>query len=338
MNTFLKYTICLCHFLPILFWLALCAENCPAEESYAVLNIESDKVSEKDLSSLTDFLTTEVKNSAPAGVRIYSWNDIQAMLSQAAKKQVLGCDDDRCLASLGGELGVTYLVTGSMGGVGNRYILNLKLIDIDKAQTINRVSKSVSGDMGAFVDEMPTLVRQLLASAVRIQPQSVSNQGETKQFDPDKPSFSKRFHIESGLALSGFGIGFDAGLGYWRSEKVSLGLKFIYTGATTSYTTFTSANIFASVAENYQLLGVGAYWEYSIQGAKYYSFSPQISLGVWEGSIDSYNGHGSNDFFFVAPGLKQYIGSQRMGLSISACALIGQGYYMAYGLGFYLNL
>jgi hypothetical protein len=59
--------------LAILFCVLFPRATTAAEESYAVLNIESDKVSKKDLASLTDYLTTEVKNAVPAGTRIYSF-------------------------------------------------------------------------------------------------------------------------------------------------------------------------------------------------------------------------------------------------------------------------
>jgi uncharacterized protein (TIGR02145 family) len=163
-----------CWVLTALLCVVLPITSQAADKSYAVLNIESDKVTAKDLASLTDFLTTEVKNVMPPAVRVYSWNDVQSMLSQTAKQQLLGCDNDKCLTSLGGELGVTFLIAGTMGGVGDHYILNLKLIDIDKAQTVNRASKSVVGDLGAFVDELPALVRQLLGLSGPMENKSAS--------------------------------------------------------------------------------------------------------------------------------------------------------------------
>jgi hypothetical protein len=126
------------------------------------------------------------------------------MLSQTSKKQMLGCDDDKCLSNLGGELGVTFLIAGTMGGVGSRYILNLKLIDIGKAQTMNRVSTSVSGNIGSFVDELPALVRQLLGlnGPTENKPASLSRPAQVQNYGT-KQLMSGPRTIISGRIVSG---------------------------------------------------------------------------------------------------------------------------------------
>ena len=40
------------------------------------------------------------------------------MLSMEQQKQALGCDDDSCLAQLGGALGVPYLFSADVGALG----------------------------------------------------------------------------------------------------------------------------------------------------------------------------------------------------------------------------
>lgn len=55
--------------------------------------------------------------------------DIKTMLGMAKAKEALGCDDESCLAEIGGALGVEYVVAGNLSLMGKTYLLNLKVID-----------------------------------------------------------------------------------------------------------------------------------------------------------------------------------------------------------------
>ena len=67
------------------------------------------------------------------------------MISAEQQKQALGCDDDSCLAQLGGALGVPYLLTGSLGMLGGRFMLNVKLLAVDEAKVAGRITKMFDG-------------------------------------------------------------------------------------------------------------------------------------------------------------------------------------------------
>ena len=129
--------------------------------SYAVLNIKSEQVGAADIAGLTDYLATSLSQALPQG-RVYSWNDVEKMLENRAKLQTLGCDDEKCLSAIGGELGVDYLVSGSLAKIGDRSLLNLQLIDITKARICSRVSQSTSGNMGILVEALPEMVKKLI--------------------------------------------------------------------------------------------------------------------------------------------------------------------------------
>ena len=76
-------------------------------------------------------------------------SDLQAMLSMEQQKAALGCEDDGCLAELGGALGVPLLFSADVGKVGGRFMLNMKILRVDEANVAARLTL-----VYASVDEM----------------------------------------------------------------------------------------------------------------------------------------------------------------------------------------
>ncbi len=98
-----------------------------SKPTLAVLNMRDAGAGEKTVQSVTDILTAELSE---LGVfEVLSKEDLKAVLSFEAQKQVLGCSDTDCLAEISGALGVANLVSGSVGKVAEEYILSLRLTD-----------------------------------------------------------------------------------------------------------------------------------------------------------------------------------------------------------------
>ena len=85
------------------------------------------------------------------------------MLSHEAEKQALGCDaGSSCLAEIGGALGVRYLVSGSIGLVGQSHLITLALSDVERATVEGRVSESVT-DLSQLAQAVQRAARSLVA-------------------------------------------------------------------------------------------------------------------------------------------------------------------------------
>lgn len=94
---------------------------------------------------------------------VISRQEIRAMLSHEAEKQALGCEaGSSCLAEIGGALGVRYLVSGSLGLVGQNHLLTLALSDVERATVENRVSESVT-DLSQLSQTVGRAARALVA-------------------------------------------------------------------------------------------------------------------------------------------------------------------------------
>ena len=77
---------------------------------------------------LNELLLTEVERAGDFAV--FGSSDITSIMSlEEQKVQVTGCADNACLAEIGGALGVNLLMASSVGGVGDSYLLNIKIVD-----------------------------------------------------------------------------------------------------------------------------------------------------------------------------------------------------------------
>jgi hypothetical protein len=110
---------------------------------------------------LTESLLTRL-NRSRRFASVIGGSDIRAMLDMEQQKQVLGCDDESCLAELGGALGVPLMINPTLGLIGERFIINLKVLAVEEARVKAR-TEGVFGSEGDLLSGLPGLVDDLLA-------------------------------------------------------------------------------------------------------------------------------------------------------------------------------
>jgi TolB-like protein len=102
-------------------------------------------------------------------LEVVSREEIMKMLSFEENRMMLGCTDAVCLAEIGGALGVEYLVTGNVGKVGDRLLVNLQLIDIRQIKVINRVKRE-AGAEGELLGAVASGARELVSKVLSEKP------------------------------------------------------------------------------------------------------------------------------------------------------------------------
>lgn len=129
--------------------------------SVAVMEFTSKGgVTQDQMDALSDMLAKEIEGLGD--FRVIGKSDISSMLSLEEQKQRLSaCDDQACLAEIGGALGVRWVVVGNVSLFGDTYLLNMKLIDVEKVQVAGRVSKSIKGGESSLIAELPSGAREL---------------------------------------------------------------------------------------------------------------------------------------------------------------------------------
>lgn len=114
---------------------------------------------------LTDIVVSEV---AKQRVEVVSKGDISAMIGFEKEKQILGCSDDsKCLAEVGGALGVDYMLTGQVGLIGSRYRISLLLVDSRKAKVAARSARFCDRNEDALAQAAQETVAELMAAIPR---------------------------------------------------------------------------------------------------------------------------------------------------------------------------
>ena len=134
--------------------LLICAPLVAQEKTkLAVMDLKARQgINSMVAQSLTDLVCTEIDKFGT--FQVIGRDDMQAMLEHIADRQLLECDDTKCLAQVGGALGVEQLLSGNLGMIGTTYLVNLKLIDIDNASVINRVSNEYVGDESGLIQHV----------------------------------------------------------------------------------------------------------------------------------------------------------------------------------------
>jgi TolB-like protein len=153
----------------VLLSAALClAVPCTAfsqeEISIAVMEFASKGgISEKQMDALGDLLANEIRELG--NYRVIGKSDIRAAIDFEAQKTLLGCTDDACIAELGGALGVRYVVVGNISLFGDLYLLNLKILDVEKIRVAKGLSKKVTGGQSKLIDALSQAARDLMEGA-----------------------------------------------------------------------------------------------------------------------------------------------------------------------------
>jgi len=120
-----------------------------------------DIVTEKGVEKSTGNMLTEVVIDRIAGLGRYiviGQKDIDKMMAWEEKKQLQGCNDTSCLVQIAGALGAHYYIEGSIGVIGNQYIITLKQIDALVVKVITRRTDTVNKDETTLVQSMKNMV------------------------------------------------------------------------------------------------------------------------------------------------------------------------------------
>src|ERR1700722_5138854 len=132
--------------LSLLLTLALSTgETAPppvATQRLAVLKITAQGASPDVAETLTQVVTEQAGRTA--GFSAISQAELGSLLGVEKQKQLLGCGDQSCLAEIGGALGARLVLSGRLRRGGESYVLQLPLLDTQKAQIRARESRTIT--------------------------------------------------------------------------------------------------------------------------------------------------------------------------------------------------
>lgn len=119
-------------------------------------------LNDKIAATVTEQVVAEVRRTTQA--QVVTQDDIKSTLSLEEQKQMVGCSNESCMAEVGGALGVDHMITGSIGKVGESWIVVLKLMNVKKVATEAQADRRLrKGSLDDVLDAIPAMVKELFA-------------------------------------------------------------------------------------------------------------------------------------------------------------------------------
>ncbi len=118
----------------------------------AVLDLQDRGVGPDVASLLTSVASNRLSE---LGIfQVVSREDIKNMLSHQQDQILLGCTEESCLVKIGGALGAENLVAGTVGKVGEKYLIGLQRIDVRGSKVVKRVEREFQGSRDKLLEEV----------------------------------------------------------------------------------------------------------------------------------------------------------------------------------------
>ena len=114
--------------------------------SMAAFTLASDEgLSETVAALLEEVMLTTLRGSGRFQ-SILGGSDLAAMLSLDQQRTALGCESADCATAFQEALGVPFLAIPKIGRVGNRFLVNLKIMDTSEGRVLARIHRMVQAE------------------------------------------------------------------------------------------------------------------------------------------------------------------------------------------------
>lgn len=144
------------------------------KESVAVMDMEGRGISTIEAQTLTDRMRSELVRTG--AVTVVERGQMQTILAEQ-DFQLTGCTSDECAVEIGQLLGVSMMITGSVGKIGSTYTLDLRTIDIATGAIANTMTRDYRGEIDGLITEIEHISWELVGL---VHPDELLNQlGET---------------------------------------------------------------------------------------------------------------------------------------------------------------
>ena len=119
----------------------------PARLVVLVLPLVPKRVERAFAETIDDLVASELAQREQ--LKVTTLTDVNDLIQDEMRKDLLGCEDVACSAEIGGALGADRILAGSVGHFGESYILTLRWLDAVYNDALGRVSKEIADEAGA---------------------------------------------------------------------------------------------------------------------------------------------------------------------------------------------
>jgi len=130
-----------------------------SQRTVAILDFEARGINTLEAATLTDRFTSEMAKTG--AVRLVERNMVDEILTEQGFQQS-GCTSDECAVEVGALLGVQYMVSGSIGRLGETYTIDAKIVSIETGATTESRNVTYIGKVDGLVTEIEILAWDIL--------------------------------------------------------------------------------------------------------------------------------------------------------------------------------
>ena len=146
--------------LALLLTLQTAPQAQPAQRPLAVFRIDPLGLDPETVARLEALLRAELERIVGSGLP--TRREVARLVDGDAKLSNCTGEPD-CLAEIGRGLHAQQIVVGNVGGLGDSYVINMKIVDVRSAKELRRVSEPLHGDPDLLIEEIRVAAYRLVA-------------------------------------------------------------------------------------------------------------------------------------------------------------------------------
>ena len=125
----------------------------------AILDFEGQGISVQEVQTLTERMRSEIGTTN--AVRLIERKAIESIMAEQGLAQS-GCVSDECAAEVGQLLGVQFMVSGTIGKLGDSFTIDVKMFSVETGATERSVNATHDGDIAGLLTEMQILAWEIV--------------------------------------------------------------------------------------------------------------------------------------------------------------------------------
>jgi TolB-like protein len=199
--------------LPLLLSLSLLSPHQVSEPaadpcSVVVLDLDGAALAQEQqrlVPLISESLAQEVLEVS--GCKVVSESDVKQLLELEVDKQRCGDESDSCLAEIGAAMGAERVVSGRVGQLGEKFVVQARLLDTTRAEVAMRGEQVVPREEEQLRLAARNVARQLFGQSPLPLPQGAGGAAEVAEVEQEAGPSAL---LWGGLGLSVVGLGMGA--------------------------------------------------------------------------------------------------------------------------------
>ncbi|MEL6543640.1 MAG: hypothetical protein AAFQ82_03380 [Myxococcota bacterium] len=171
--------------------LTLALVSSPSEPKILVMGWSVGSGIELSHEMLDEILVDAVRRHSP-GIQVTGFREVEALLDLEQARDLIGCDDVSCSAEIGLALQTERVVLGTIGRIGGRVHLALKVVDARSSKIVRRVNASTR-----TLERLPALVQRTAGWMLRSEDARAFAPGARSRFGAEA-TLTRRREIRTG--------------------------------------------------------------------------------------------------------------------------------------------